>query len=110
MTRPHPDTLEREKEWQMLPRVRPQRDDHDRGFVYFIDSGELVKIGFTIYPVERRLRTLQATSPTKLRLVGATYAHKVVERRLHKKFGHLRAHGEWFRKAPELDAIMAVFL
>ena len=91
-----------------LPRVKPQKDDHERGEVYFLECGDFIKIGFSIQS-HRRLRCLQASIPMGTRVLCKTYCHKILERRLHKKFAHLRANGEWFRKAPELFAMIEVF-
>lgn len=89
--------------------VPERKDDHDRGYVYFIRCGDLVKIGFSASP-ETRLRTLRATSAAPLIVLGTSYAHKKLERRLHKQFAYLRHHGEWFRRSAALDRMIQIFI
>ncbi len=70
-------------------------------YVYFIVGGSLVKIGLSCN-VERRLKELQTSNPTKL-----TLAHKIqtsseaqayfLENQLHKRYEKLRQRGEWFK-------------
>ena len=72
-----------------------------RGFVYFIDGGSRIKIGYTRF-VEKRLDALQRASPVHLTLVGLIPGNKVSEEYLHLKFIKIREHGEWFCKTPEL--------
>jgi hypothetical protein len=70
-------------------------------FVYFIGHSSAVKIGVTI-DVERRLRMLQIGSAEPLRLLATMAGVHRDERRLHRRFAHLRLTGEWFRADPEL--------
>lgn len=77
----------------------------DQRAVYFIqaDNG-FIKIGVAKNP-RARLRTLQAMSPVRLRLVlvlpgiGAKG-----EAELHERFAEHRSHGEWFCPASEILA------
>ncbi len=89
-----------------LPKSQRRKDGGDRGYVYFIECGDFIKIGFTIYANDRRVRSLQGGTPHELRLIGKAYAAKSLEARLHKTFAHLRHRGEWFRKAPDLTAMI----
>jgi hypothetical protein len=72
-------------------------------WIYFIENGEgLVKIGFTgRHPLER-LRSLQTSSASSLKLVAAMPGSMADERALHGQFAHLRCAGEWFRADDEL--------
>lgn len=70
--------------------------------VYFIDDGELIKIGFS-HATHQRFGSLQTNHGKKLRLLGTIRAEGYkTERELHQRFAHLRERGEWFRKDPEL--------
>lgn len=64
------------------------------------DGIDMVKIGQTIN-LPLRLKQLRAANPHSLsvllRIPGTRH-----ERILHKKFKHLRQHGEWFRLEPDL--------
>lgn len=71
--------------------------------VYFIQEGEdgPIKIGVS-QNVPARLKDLQTSHASSLRLlhtIPGTYAD---EQRLHSSFDHLRIQNEWFLPAPEL--------
>jgi len=72
-------------------------------YVYFIQAyaDGLIKIGFSNDPY-KRLAILQCGSPVPLRLIATIAADISLESALHKKFKHLRQHGEWFYPAIEL--------
>lgn len=55
-----------------------------------------VKIGFAT-DVLRRVKTLQTSHPTKLRILRVLDGGKEDERALHERFSALRQTGEWFR-------------
>jgi len=80
-----PDDLEYYK-------MRAERND---GYIYFIEAGDMVKIGYSTHP-NKRFMDLQITSPVPLTLNYLIPGDPGLERHLHKQFAHLRAHGEWF--------------
>lgn len=82
-------------EFAMNPR-RNHRPDRRPGCIYFIRSGNLVKIGYTAGNPEVRLKKLQIGSPTKLTLAGTIEGDNVIERQLHWRFKSQHSHGEWF--------------
>lgn len=65
--------------------------------VYFVQSvdGGPIKIGHSI-AVSSRLRSLQSSSPTALRLLLQLPGGERLERFLHEAFAEVRLHGEWF--------------
>lgn len=71
--------------------------------VYFIESetAGLIKIGRSVNP-DSRFNAIRTMSPDKLVLLGYLPEEVATENELHKKFAHLRMHGEWFEAAPEL--------
>ena len=71
--------------------------------IYFVqaEDGGLIKIGWSI-DCEHRLRDMQIGSPVRLKLLVIVPGNRKRERQLHQHWAHLRAHGEWFRPAPEL--------
>lgn len=77
-------------------------------YVYLIGSSEspLVKIG-TAQDVAARLRTLQNSSPTPLRLLWQTEGGRGLEAALHEQFAEYRQHGEWFN-LQDRDAVSVV--
>ena len=69
---------------------------------YFIQGKitRLIKIGLTIGTVAERLKVLQSTSPDELIVLASIQGD--FERAIHHQFREHRAHGEWFKPAPEL--------
>jgi hypothetical protein len=66
-------------------------------WLYFIESGEHVKIGITAN-TEMRLAALQTSNPSPLTLAFRRRACRHVESAFHHALRFERAHGEWFRK------------
>lgn len=69
--------------------------------VYFIKSGDLIKIGYT-GDLEERKRTLQVNNPTVVEVLKTMPGGYLEEQRLHQKFDHLNKQGEWFYSTQEL--------
>jgi len=102
----HPDlrgTLAQAADYRKSRGSAIKRQPASARLVYFIEAAgsNLVKIGSAVSP-ESRVRTLQTGSPVQLRLLGSTPGGESHERDLHRRFSHLRSHGEWFRSEPEL--------
>jgi hypothetical protein len=79
------------------------------GHVYFLATATHVKIGAT-RDVGARLRELQIPGAAPVDVVGVIASAAAVYRerdRVHRMFEPLRDRGEWFRRAPELDAWIA---
>ena len=71
------------------------------GFVYAIQCGEFVKIGFTTDP-PRRVETIATSSPYETRLLAVMRGTVRDERAQHRRFAAWRVKGEWFRLADDL--------
>lgn len=84
----------------------PRKPEPVLAGVYFIQSGDLVKIG-TSTNVHERLRTLRTMSPLPLELLAIAAGSHTEETAVHARFAHLRQHGEWFAVTPELLAFIA---
>jgi hypothetical protein len=69
--------------------------------VYFIKSGDLIKIGFT-GDLEERKRNIQVNNPTVVEVLKTMSGGYPEEQQLHQKFAHLNKQGEWFYAAQEL--------
>ena len=98
----------------VLGRQIPVEGKKAKGFVYFIETqdGQYVKIGYSAR-VFSRLSQLGTLRPANFgfRLLGCMPGSHQTEAWLHDKFADLRQDGEWFRRAPALDAfIVAVGL
>lgn len=77
-------------------------------YTYFIqgpDNG-LVKIGRTRGTPDIRFLAIQTVCPVPLAKLGVIPG-ATAERDLHRRFAHLREHGEWFRPEPDLLAFIA---
>lgn len=77
-----------------------------KGGVYFVKSGDVVKIGFSIN-VMQRLTGIETHCPTAVELIGLIPGGRREERQVHRQFRHLRVHGEWFRLVPPLTDFIA---
>jgi hypothetical protein len=65
--------------------------------IYFIKSGEFVKIGHCERDPIRRLEKLQIGNPVTLELIGVMQGSRSDERDWHWRFDKKRVRGEWFR-------------
>lgn len=71
------------------------------GWVYFVASGGMVKIGFT-NDVTARLRTLRRACALPCELLIAIAGSRRFEIYLHSLFDDYRHHGEWFMFAEDI--------
>lgn len=72
------------------------------GFVYFVQCGPHVKIGFTRSSPESRIQDLQTGSAEPLTLLHCEAGSERDERRLHRAFKPYHVNREWFSLAGEL--------
>lgn len=79
--------------------------DYMLGEVYFVTDGELIKIGYS-GSAKVRMKALKSAAGKDLRLLKVVPGTRDDESRFHKLFQHLRVHGEWFRRDPELLAFI----
>jgi hypothetical protein len=66
--------------------------------IYFITTAEYdgpIKIGIAINS-DKRFKTMQASSPVKLKMLGFVSGDSMRELLFHYKFKNYRLHGEWF--------------
>lgn len=91
------------------PLTRP-RSPLVRGYVYFVQGGDAIKIGFSTNTAGR-LVGLQTSNAEELELLGSVRGSQKDEAELHEMFCHLRLRGEWFRAEDELtDYIKSALL
>jgi hypothetical protein len=83
-----------------LPR-KPSLADITVARVYFVAGAGLIKIGISTN-IPSRFRAIRNSSPVPVELLGSFPGTTFNEGLLHRKFGHLRRHGEWFEDTPEL--------
>lgn len=71
--------------------------------VYFIRSGNFIKIGYADDP-HRRLKQLQTGNPQKLELIGHVDGDMSTEAHIHGLFSDFRVKGEWFELTSDIMA------
>lgn len=76
------------------------------GFIYAIESGGLIKLGYSKNP-EKRLNKIASDTPFPCELLGQWPGTVADELDVHDKFAEERARGEWFRTTPRLLAFIA---
>lgn len=69
--------------------------------VYFVQSGDLIKIGYT-EDLPSRISNLQVNNPTIVQVLKTIPGGYKEEQQLHVKFAHLNKTGEWFYAVQEL--------
>src|SRR5262245_45746181 len=81
---------------------------HHVKVIYFVLAEEVgrVKVGITGDGLDRRFAGLASASPVPLRGIGLMRGTSKVETAIHRKFRHLRAHGEWFKMDADLEAFV----
>ena len=72
-----------------------------QGFIYFIDGGEHIKIGYS-RSLESRLHKMGTDVPGEIKLLHIEPGTFKQEKVFHRHFAAIRVRGEWFRKTPEL--------
>lgn len=85
------------------PGVRPAEGPAAVVYVLRAANDGLVKIGTTT-DLPSRLKNIRAMSGVPLEVLCVLPGDATVERQLHARFREHRAHGEWFRPAPDLLA------
>jgi len=73
----------------------------DQGYVYFIDGGECIKIGYS-RSLEHRFRKMLTDAPVRLELLHIEEGTIRQEKLFHQHFAAIRVRGEWFQKTSEL--------
>ena len=90
---------------RLLKNGLTQRLNRDPKAVYFIESGEFIKIGYTRSPVAR-VRKMLTDTPIAPHLLHAEPGTFKQEKLFHRHFAAIRSRGEWFQKTPELLAFI----
>ena len=75
--------------------------------VYFLRAGPFIKIGKATHSPAMRVRELQTGCPYPIEVLHFLAGDVAMERKLHRRFAHCRAHGEWFHASASLLAFIA---
>ena len=89
-----------------LEEVRLGHEEAPTGFVYFIEGGDLIKVGYSVEP-EKRIKSLKTGSPIPLTLLGYIRGTRALEGRLHRALASSWSHGEWFQATVRLRNYIA---
>ncbi len=95
-----PDTMD--EDIAFLRRRNLDSSETSSEVIYFMRSGDMVKIGLT-GDIERRVRAIQASSPLPVDLLATVPGGLSKEWELHSRFSAHRQHGEWFRLGKEIQ-------
>ena len=79
--------------------------EENPGYVYFIDNGENIKIGYSVDPYQR-LEKLQNATDKQLNLIAVFPGSKKDEREIHHKFINNQIRGEWYKRDQDLDDLI----
>jgi hypothetical protein len=96
----HPPSLGHDGE-AAVEQIEEWTPFHAEGWVYIIRSGDFVKIGYSLNPIER-LNSLQVSSPNKMELLWQEPGGLQNEAAYHLRFRAHYERGEWFRYEGEL--------
>lgn len=69
--------------------------------IYFVQSGNHVKIGYAFNP-RKRIYELQISHPNQLHPLLIITGSFDIEHELHHKFKQYKTHGEWFELSDEI--------
>jgi hypothetical protein len=69
--------------------------------IYFVRSGDAVKIGYADQP-DKRIPTLRTANPNALVVLGVMDGTMTDEQELHQRFAAHRLRGEWFVLCDEI--------
>ena len=77
------------------------------GTVYFLQAGPFIKIGFTRWPIQRRIAQLSTGCPYEISILAEIRGSPDVEAQFHLAFAKHRARGEWFYASAEILSFIA---
>jgi hypothetical protein len=81
------------------------KKENDSKSLYFIKSGEFIKIGVAV-EICQRMRSLQTGNPNKLILLAEFKNCGHMEGDIHFRLSNSSVGGEWFRHTTEIDSII----
>lgn len=95
-----------EAEWVPLPTAIPEPPP-ELVVIYFVGCGDWIKIGSSrLNNICSRLTAIDRIVPYETQYLGEFIAERKREFELHDQFKRFRHKGEWFRKNPELIALI----
>ena len=84
----------------MIDYAPPPPQPEGQGFVYIVEDGLAVKIGYTAGPAASRVDDLQTGNPRLISVIATiSGASDIVELHLHHEFAKWNVRGEWFDRS-----------
>lgn len=77
--------------------------------VYFVRSGDRIKIGYSCRP-KQRIASFAVHLPDEPELIGTVPGGRELEQRIHTVLDKYRTKGEWFRDCEDVRAVMSAVL
>jgi hypothetical protein len=77
------------------------------GTVYFLRAGPFIKIGFTRWPIQRRIAQLSTGCPYDISVIAEIRGSPDIEAECHKAFAQHHVRGEWFHASTEILKFIA---
>lgn len=99
---PGPDTAQEPRLVVAAPKAKATNHS---GFVYFLRSGDRLKIGFSRDPV-KRLTALRTSMSHSIETIAVVRGTEREERSLHWQLRTYRRNGEWFECHPSVMEVM----
>ena len=81
-----------------------EMSERDEGLCYFAGNSDMVKIGFSRDVYRRIYDVRDAAGLDTIELFATAHGGRYRETYYHHKFREHRLHGEWFARAPEINA------
>lgn len=78
--------------------------------IYFMQSLDKIKIGYTANNVTERKRQLETGNPHGIVVIGTVQGSKIHETDLHNSLKEYKIQGEWFKDCAEIRSYIADIL
>lgn len=93
--------------FSFMVRAKARKDGTIPNYIYFIGDtkANMVKIGISTTP-EKRLSSLQTSTPNRLVFLAITEGNEKKEKELHQRFKRYRKSGEWFELSDEIQQMI----
>lgn len=89
-----------------IARQMSEERQQTEGYIYFVQCGEFVKIGYTANP-NSRMSKFKTNNPYECRLVALIDGGKIIEAQMHERFAEFHHRGEWYRCGDALMSFIA---
>jgi hypothetical protein len=74
--------------------------------IYFIQSLNTVKVGYTSHDVKTRYNAIKTSNPHGMVLIGTMKGSRYIESEIHNLLEPFRVSGEWFKLCDEVKCLI----